>query len=112
MLNCAPASTTAISAKPSMFTGRPQKLPTLMVRRSGQLRVKSQKLRIMVPYSETHSAAAPSIFSHMLEPLGALPLDQEIDRPLRQYIQPARPAKATRMTGPARDSKRRTISMP
>ena len=43
-----------------MFTGSPQKLPTLMVRRSGQPRAKSQKFRIMVPYRVT-----PVSYTHL-----------------------------------------------
>jgi hypothetical protein len=47
--NCAPHSSTVMAANISMFTGSPQKLPTLMVLRHGEERAKSQKLRISVP---------------------------------------------------------------
>ncbi|MOA65532.1 hypothetical protein D3C78_1919540 [compost metagenome] len=47
--NCAPQSRMVIPANTRMFTGRPQKLPTTMVRRHGEERAKSQKLRIKVP---------------------------------------------------------------
>src|SRR5438128_1613480 len=47
--NCAPQSSTVMLANTRIFTGRPQKLPTLMVLRHGEERAKSQKLRISVP---------------------------------------------------------------
>ncbi|MNO06233.1 hypothetical protein D3C81_2279410 [compost metagenome] len=58
----------------------------------------------MVPYRDTHSAAAPSTFSHIVEPLKPSPVDQVMEKPLRWYIQYASAVKVTRITGPAKDS--------
>ncbi|MNO01833.1 hypothetical protein D3C81_2220800 [compost metagenome] len=58
----------------------------------------------MVPYRVTHSAAPLNTFSHIAAPLAVSPRDQEIDRPLRRYIQPASSATVARITGPANDS--------
>lgn len=104
ILNWAPARTTANRPNSRMFTGSPQKLPTLMVRRSGQPRAKSQKFRIMVPYRVTQNAAPPKIFNHICEPLMGSPLDQAMEAPARRYIQAARAATVSRITGPAKDS--------